>query len=121
MIRTNSPSFRLSVLAALALLSLAGCQREDPRLEGLGVGITRDSAKVVMEIPGAEFPLSYLINGQSIETFVVRRRGVEGPRDSLTRAQTTPVVLVGGQVAGWGWAFWDSVGAANNIPVKPEK
>ena len=121
MIRTYCRSIRPSPLAVLAALSLAGCQREDPRLAGLGVGITRDSAKVVMEIPGAEFPLSYLINGQSIETFVVRRRGVEGPRDSLTRAQTTPVVLLGGQVAGWGWAFWDSVGAANNIPVKPEK
>ena len=121
MTRTSPRSLGLSLVAAVSVLALAGCQREDPRLKGLAQGITKDSAMAVMEIPGSERPLSYLINGKFIETFVVRRRGIEGPRDSLTRKQTTPVVMVGGQVAGWGWAFWDSVGAANNIPVAPAK
>jgi len=107
--------------ATAAVLLLAGCQRDDPRVSDLAVGITRDSARTVMEIPGSERPVSYLINGQFIETFVVRRPGVEGPRDSLTRKQTTPVVIIGGQVAGWGWKFWDSVGAANSIPVEPAR
>jgi hypothetical protein len=119
--RTNRRSLHLSLIAAVSVIALAGCQREDPRVKALSAGITKDSAMTVMEIPGSERPVSYLINGQFIETFVVRRTGVEGPRDSLSRSQTTPVVVIGGQVAGWGWKYWDSVGAANGIPVKPEK
>lgn len=116
--RTAVNSRRLAALA-ITLLAAAGCQREDPRVKNLTAGISRDSAKVLMEIPGSELPYSYLIEGEFIETFVVRAPGVEGPRDSLTRKQTTPIVLIGGQLAGWGWAFWDSVGAAKNIPVAP--
>lgn len=113
------PSLRRSpILLALVLtIVAAGCRKEDPRVKQLGVGIPKDSAMKVMELTTAARPSSWLINGQFIETFEVRYPGVEGPRDSLSRKQLTPLVLIGGKVAGWGWKFWDSVGAANGIPT----
>ena len=116
--RTALTSLRIAVVAAAAL-AVAGCQRGDPRVKSLTLGIPRDSAMVLMEVPSSERPYAYLIEGEFIETFVVRGPGVEGPRDSLTRKQMTPIVIIGGQLAGWGWDFWDSVGAAKNIPVTP--
>ena len=33
----------------------------------------------------------------------------------------TPVVAVNGALQGWGWAYWDSVAAANKYEVPPKK
>ena len=110
------------LLAALTLAVLAaGCTREDPRVKALGVGISKDSAFAVMELPSTERGEAYLMNGQYIEAFVVRKPGVEGPRDSLARKQMTPVIVVDGKVTGWGWPHWDSVAGANKIVVTPEQ
>lgn len=109
------------LIAATALVLTAACAREDARLKSLGVGISKDSAFIVMELPAEERGEAYLIDGQYIEAFVVRKPGVQGPRDSLTREQATPVVVIGGQVTGWGWDHWDSVAAAHSIEVKPGK
>lgn len=109
------------LLAATALVLISGCAKGDPRLKGLGVGISKDSAFIVMELPAEEQGEAYLIDGQYIEAFVVRMPGVQGPRDSLSRGQATPVVVIGGQVTGWGWDHWDSVAGAHNIEVKPAK
>jgi hypothetical protein len=111
------PSIRPAPLILTATVLAAGCRKEDPRVTNLGVGIPKDSAMVVMELETAQRPSSWLVNGQYIETFEVRYPGVEGPRDSVSRKQITPLVLIDGKVAGWGWKFWDSVGQANGIPT----
>lgn len=110
--------FRSRLLVSALLLTVSACAKDDPRVKHLGEGISRDSAFAVMEIPAGEQGEAYLVNGRYIEAFVVRMPGVQGPRDSLTRAQSTPVVVVDGTVTGWGWSHWDSVAAANGIVVK---
>ena len=114
-------SRRSRLLVAAALLLVSACAKDDPRLQNLGVGISKDSAFAVMELPDTERGEAYLMNGQYIEAFVVRKQGVEGPRDSLRRKQMTPVVVIGGKVTGWGWDHWDSVAGANGIETRPAK
>jgi len=114
-------SRRSRLLAAAALILVSACAKEDPRVQNLGVGISKDSAFAVMELPDTERGEAYLMNGQYIEAFVVRKQGVEGPRDSLSRKQMTPVVVIGGKVSGWGWDHWDSIAGANGIETKPAK
>lgn len=109
------------LIAAASLVLVSGCTKDDPRLRDLGVGISKDSVFAVMGLPDTERGEAYLMNGQYIEAFVVRKEGVEGPRDSLGRKQMTPVVVVGGKVTGWGWDHWDSVAGANGIETKPEQ
>jgi hypothetical protein len=116
-----SPRSRLLAAAAAALVLTSACAKEDPRVQSLGVGISKDSAFVVMELPATERGEAYLMAGQYIEAFVVRKPGVEGPRDSLSRKQMTPVIVVGGKVTGWGWKHWDSIAGAHQIVVKPAK
>lgn len=111
------PSIRPALLLLTVAVFAVGCRKEDPRVQNLGVGISKDSAMIAMELPTTQRPSAWLVNGQYIETFEVRYPGVEGPRDSLSRKQITPLVLIGGKVAGWGWKYWDSVGQANGIPT----
>jgi hypothetical protein len=107
-------------LASTVLLMATGCAKDDPRVADLGVGIPKDSAMGVMGLPATDRGEAYLMNGQYIEAFVVRKPGVEGPRDSLSRRQFTPVVVVDGKVTGWSWKHWDSVAGQNGITIKPE-
>ena len=79
------------------------------------MGISKDSALAVFGVGAGERPATYLIDGQMIETLMIRGKGVEGPLDSLTRKQYTPVVIIADKLAGWGWKYWDSVSGANNI------
>jgi hypothetical protein len=105
-----------SILAAALLgLTLGACQREDPRLKDLTIGISKDSTLNLMGIGTPERPESYLINGQMIETVILRREGADGPLDSLSTDQYTPLVMIDNKLAGWGWKYWDSVRAAHNI------
>jgi hypothetical protein len=104
------------MVAAVALgLALGACNRGDPRLDELTVGMSKDSTLNLLGIGTPERPESYLINGQMIETVILRREGADGPLDSLTTEQYTPLVMVDNKLAGWGWQYWDSVRAANNI------
>jgi hypothetical protein len=111
---------RLALASALLLIA-SGCAKVDPRVKALGVGIPKDSALAVMELSPTDLGEAYLIDGQYIEAYVVRMPGVEGPRDSLSRDQLTPVVVIDGKVTGWGWAHWDSVAGLKKIAVKPEQ
>jgi hypothetical protein len=113
--RSNGVSF-----AALLLLA-TGCGRDDPRLRTLSTDISRDSAVAIMGGASPDRPYLYLVDGHQVEALVFRREGAEGPADSLTRAQLSPVVVVDGKVTGWGWNYWDSVAGANQIKVDPEK
>lgn len=104
-----------ALLVLLAGLALTGCRREDPRLKNLEVGIPKDSALAVLGVRAGERPASYLINGQFIEAMMIRREGVEGPLDSLSRKEYTPIVTLNGNLSGWGWKYWDSLASANKI------
>jgi hypothetical protein len=107
--------FRTLIPLGLAALSLTGCQREDSRLKNLSLGINKDSTFNALGITTPERPEMYLVNGQTIEAVVLRREGADGPLDSLSLSEKTPVVLINDKLAGWGWNYWDSVRAANKI------
>lgn len=109
----KSRSLLAVAVGSMVLLGCAG--DEDARLKELTAGISKDSALSVIGVRTGERPASYLVAGQMIEAIMIRREGVEGPLDSLTQKQYTPVVIIGGNLAGWGWKYWDSVSGANNI------
>jgi hypothetical protein len=62
----------------------------------------------------------YLIDGLYIESMFYPKRGKTDSL-SLTDRKMTPVVVINGKLAGWGWPFWDSVAGSKNIPVAPAK
>ncbi len=110
-----SRSVRTAAALGTFALLLLGCQREDPRFRSLEVGMSKDSSLMVIGVRAAERPASYLYQGQFIEAMMIRREGVEGPLDSLSRKQYSPVITINGKLSGWGWKYWDSLAGANNI------
>ena len=103
----------MATVGVVGLAALAGCERSDPRLAGLAVGMSKDSTLAVMRgQPTTIAP--YLTNGLYIEAMFYAR---PGKTDSASRAprNMTPVVLVNSKLVGWGWDRWDSVAAANKI------
>lgn len=114
-----STRVRPAAVAALLALVIAGCERADTRLEHLSAGIAKDSALALMgATPERTDP--YLYQGQYIEALFFARPGGSGPEAKEDR-RMSPVIVINGQLAGWGWAYWDSVAAANSIPVAPKK
>jgi hypothetical protein len=109
---------RTLVAVAIGSLAVLGCSREDARLKNLSAGISKDSAMAVLGVTTAERPATYLVKGKMIEAMMLRRKGAEGPLDSLPHEQITPVVMVDGKLAGWGWKFWDSVGTEIGLTKK---
>ncbi len=110
---------RVGLASLVALLALSGCERSDPRLEQLAVGMAKDSVLAVM---GGEKPQRvdpYLNNGQYVEAMLYPRMG-KADSVSLRDRNMTPVVVINGKLAGWGWNYWDSTAGANNIPVAPK-
>lgn len=110
-----------STLCAAALLITAACSSSDPRTEALTVGITKDSARNVMGV-SQPHELPYLVNGHYIEALLYAREG-QSAQDLVESAprSLTPLVLVDGQLTGWGWSVWDSVASANGIEVPPRE
>jgi hypothetical protein len=99
---------------------VSGCERPDPRLKSLSVGITKDS---VLKIMGAEKPRRldpYLIAGQYIEAMYYPKPGASSPEATQDR-KMTPLIIVDNTLKGWGWTFWDSVASAHHIEVTPKK
>jgi len=112
---------KMGGMAALVLVAaLAGCERADPRLEQLTVGIGKDSVIAVMggERPNRIDP--FLYQGQYIETMFFPRQG-KTDSASLTDRKMTPVIVINGKLTGWGWNYWDSAAAANRIAVPPKE
>ena len=113
------------MLAASAALALAGCG--DARIKNLSTDIPRDSALKVLAVGTSGDSLaniykqeSYIYNGRLINVLMYNKDGVKQASDStVPDSKLTPVVTVNGKVSGWGWAHYDSVAKANNIPVKP--
>lgn len=105
---------RISSLAALVLL--LGCEGSDRRLDNLHVGMTRDSVKLAMDGAEPRRVDPYLNGGKYIEAMFFPRAGKTDP-ESLADRKMSPVVVIDGKVAGWGWGYWDSVATANRIEV----
>ena len=103
---------------ALGLLVVAmGCERADPRLKNLHVGMVKDSVMVAMEGASPRRTDPFLYKGQYIEAMLFQQKGKTDP-ESLEDRKMAPVIVINGKLVGWGWDYWDSVAAANNIPVK---
>ena len=111
---------RTFLAVTIASLAIMGCTKDDPRLNHLTEGISKDSALAVLEVTTAERPATYLVKGQMIESMMVRREGVEGPLDSLPRTDYNPIVIVNGKLAGWGWKYWDSLSQEIGVTQKPQ-
>ena len=109
---------RTLLAVAIGSLVMMGCTRDDPRLKNLTPGITKDSTLTVLGVRTAERPATYLVKGQMIEAMMLRREGIEGPLDSLPKTDYSPVVIVDGKLAGWGWKYWDSVSQAIGVATK---
>jgi len=106
----------LKAVAAVGMaLGFVACERADPRLEQLSAGISKDSVFQLMgEKPHRNDPV--LVNGQYIEAMYFPREGATDG-DGMQDRNMTPVIAINQKVTGWGWAYWDSVAAANGIVV----
>ena len=109
---------RTIVAVAIGSLAILGCSRDDARLKNLNAGISKDSAMAVLGVTTGERPATYLVKGKMIEAMMLRRKDAEGPLDSLPHEKVTPVVIVDGKLAGWGWKFWDSVSVEIGLAKK---
>ena len=107
---------RLLLIAALgAAVTLAGCGG-DARLEKLTQGMPRDSAAAAMGVEKAHRVDAFLVKGQYIEALYYARPG-SSPTDSIPDRKMSPLVVINGKLAAWGWKQWDSIAAANRIMV----
>ena len=115
------------LFAATVVGALAACG--DAHVDKLTAGITRDSAlKVLAGTPSTDSLANvykqetYIYNGKMINVLLYNRAGAKEAADpTVPDSKLTPVVTVDGKVTGWGWAYYDSVAKANNIPVKDHK
>lgn len=112
-------SRRFLIVPLSLIVGVAACgPGEDARVANLTVGISKDSVITAM---GGERPSRidpYLTGGQYIESMLYFRPGAAPTAtDSIPDRERTPVVVINGLLTGWGWAYWDSVASANNIPV----
>ena len=120
---------RRGLLAGASLLSLVLAACGDSRINSLSAGITRDSAlKVINEGTNGDSLARvykqevYLFNGQPMNVLFYNKKGVKQVEDStLAAKEQTPIVTIAGKVTGWGWAHYDSVAKANNIPLTPHQ
>ncbi len=110
---------KVAMAGLVSLLALSACERADPRLERLAVGIGKDSVTAVMEGEQPKRVDPYLNNGQYIEAMLYPRKG-KTDSASFPDRKMTPVVVINGKLAGWGWTYWDSAAAANHISVAPK-
>jgi hypothetical protein len=119
---------RMAVLFASAMTgALLGCG--DKRVVSLSTVIARDSAlKILAGGPSSDSLANvykqeaYINNGKFINVLVYNKDGVKEAADpSVPDSKLTPVVVVDGKVTGWGWAYYDSVARANNVPIRDHK
>lgn len=116
---------RLAVLAALvACTTLIACG--DRRVRDLRVGMPRDSVLVALGSapPDSEAFIfdrdQYIVDGKNIEVFYYDPKSRLAFVDTVPATELTPVVLLDGKTAGWGWDYWDSVATAIKV-TSPHK
>jgi hypothetical protein len=100
---------------------------EDKRVKELHEGIPRDSAvtKLSEDAKGGADPTPnvytsarYLINGKNYEVLFFTPNNEKKGRDSVPWSKLTPIVFVDNRMVGKGWQYWDSLSAANKIPLQ---
>lgn len=118
----RSAQKRLAGLIALAgTAAVVACG--DARLKELSTGMPRDSllATLGSSPPDSERFIydkdQYIVDGKAIEVFYYDPKSRMAFVDTVPGDELTPVVLLNGVVAGWGWKYWDSVAAS--IKVQP--
>jgi hypothetical protein len=112
-----------------AVVAATGCS--DTRLEKLSTGISRDSALAIINDGAGGDSLarvyrqeSYLLenkkgNAHVANVLFYNKKGVKQADDStLASDAITPIVVLDDKVIGWGWAPYDSLAKANNIPTR---
>lgn len=125
----HRPTRRVMSTALTGIATLASAACGDARLDKLSAGIARDSAlKVINEGASSDSMArvykqeTYLLNGKMTNVLFYNSDGIRQANDStLSAEKQTPIVIVDGKVAGWGWTYYDSVAKANNIPVPPRQ
>jgi len=105
----------IGFLTLLLGAAVAACSRADARLEKLTSGMPKDSVISAMGPEKAERVDPYLVNGHYIEAFYYAKPGAESGK--VPDRKMSPVVVVDGRLAGWGWKQWDSIAKANKIVV----
>lgn len=108
------PTLFLPSLLATALV--AACSRSDARLEKLRVGISKDSVQQVMGMEKPRRIDPYLVNGHYIEAMYFAKPGADS--GSVADREMSPVVVIDGTLAAWGWKQWDSIATENKIVVQ---
>ena len=123
---------RTSWLPTATLLVAAACAgagegdvEKDPRLTQVTVGISRDSALRILGASSSDSLANiyrrevYLIQGQNLEILFYSPQGLkEGQGAAAAESTLRPVVITGNSVAGWGWAFFDSVARVHEIKAR---
>jgi hypothetical protein len=126
----NHVSVRRNALT-LAMLGAAivSTACEDKRVKELHTGMPIDSAvsKIAEDAkPGAGAGTSqnvytrsrYLINGKNYEVLFFTPNNERAGKDSVPWGKLTPIVFVDNRMVGKGWEYWDSLSAANKIPLQ---
>ena len=121
----KQPLKRLPSAALLLLAAACG----DARVKKLGEGISRDSVLTILRdgkpavgadsLPHVYEDAAYLVNGRNYEVFYYTKGDEVAGADSLPAKKLTPIVLVNGNVTGWGWKHWDSVATSIKLPLPP--
>ncbi len=98
-------------LATLTLLAACG----DARLDKLALGITKDSAAVLIgEKPHRT--ISMLTAGKLWDVQFYARSAV-ADTDSVAWRRMSPVVFIGHQAVGWGWSWWSGAAIKQGIAM----
>jgi hypothetical protein len=102
---------------AAAVLLLLGC--EDRRLRQLDIGISRDSMVTIVSggvparldtIPNIYKRLSYFVDTKQFDIYLFDSDDRKAWTDPLVEdKELTPIVLIDGRVAGWGWDYMDEL------------
>jgi hypothetical protein len=125
--RTRTSWLPTATLIAAAACAGAGEAETDPRILQMTAGITRDSALRILgsgsssgdSLANIYRREIYLIQGRNLEILFYSRDGLkEGQGAAAAESTLRPVVITGNMVAGWGWAFFDSVARVNEIKVR---
>jgi hypothetical protein len=126
----NHVSVRRNALTlAVMATAIVTTACEDKRVKELHEGIPRDSAvsKLSEDVkhgsgadatPNVYTSSRYLINGKNYEVLFFTPNNEKKGRDSVPSAKLTPIVFVDNRMVGKGWQYWDSVSAANKIPLQ---
>ena len=110
-----------------AVLASTAC--EDSRVKELHTGIPRDSAISIIAHgvsptakPDSQFNVytrsRYLIGGKNYEVLYFTENNEKAGKDTVPLKKLTPLVFVDNRMVGKGWAQWDSISAANKIPLQ---